>query len=99
MSEAAPQAPTRPDDERVVAVIVTRHRPESLAQALKALAVQTRPVDSVVVVDNGPDQPAEEVVRASGLPHTYLLSRANLGGAGGFALGMLTALAEGADWV
>ena len=99
MSEAAQRTPTRPDDERVVAVIVTRHRPESLAQALKALAVQTRPVDSVVVVDNGPDQPAEEVVRASGLPHTYLLSQANLGGAGGFALGMLTALAEGADWV
>ncbi|MGY1690046.1 galactofuranosyltransferase GlfT1 [Geodermatophilus sp. SYSU D01105] len=82
-----------------MAVIVTRHRPESLAEALKALAVQTRPVDSVVVVDNGPDQPAEEVVRASELPHTYLLSQANLGGAGGFALGMLTALAEGADWV
>jgi rhamnopyranosyl-N-acetylglucosaminyl-diphospho-decaprenol beta-1,3/1,4-galactofuranosyltransferase len=99
VSEAAARPPARPDDERVVAVIVTRHRPESLAQALKALAVQTRPVDSVVVVDNGPDQPAEEVVRASGLPHTYLLSRANLGGAGGFALGMLTALAEGADWV
>ncbi len=99
MSEAAPRTPAGPDDDRVVAVIVTRHRPESLAQALKALAVQTRPVDSVVVVDNGPDQPAEEVVRASGLPHTYLLSQANLGGAGGFALGMLTALAEGADWV
>ena len=99
MSAAAPRTPHPPDGERVVAVIVTRHRPESLAQALKALAVQTRPVDSVVVVDNGPDQPAEEVVRASGLPHTYLLSQANLGGAGGFALGMLTALADGADWV
>ena len=99
MSDAVARMPDRPDDERVVAVIVTRHRPESLAQALKALAVQTRPVDSVVVVDNGPEQPAEEVVRASGLPHTYLLSQANLGGAGGFALGMLTALAEGADWV
>lgn len=99
MSGAAPPTPDRPDDERVVAVIVTRHRPESLAQALEALAIQTRPVDSVVVVDNGPDQPAEEVVRASGLSHTYLLSQANLGGAGGFALGMLTALAEGADWV
>ncbi|SNS01490.1 rhamnopyranosyl-N-acetylglucosaminyl-diphospho-decaprenol beta-1,3/1,4-galactofuranosyltransferase [Geodermatophilus pulveris] len=95
MSAAAPH----PDGERVVAVIVTRHRPESLAQALEALAVQTRPVDSVVVVDNGPDQPAEEVVRSCGLPHTYLLSQANLGGAGGFALGMLTALADGADWV
>ena len=99
MSAAAPRTPHPPDGERVVAVIVTRHRPESLAQALKALAIQTRPVDSVVVVDNGPDQPAEEVVRASGLPHTYLLSQANLGGAGGFALGMLTALADGADWV
>ena len=99
MSAAAPPTPDRPDGERVVAVIVTRHRPESLAQALKALAIQTRPVDCVVVVDNGPDQPAEEVVRASGLPHTYLLSQANLGGAGGFALGMLTALADGADWV
>ena len=43
-----------PDDDRVVAVIVTRHRPESLAQALEALAAQSRPVDSVVVVDNGP---------------------------------------------
>ena len=99
MSAAAPPTPDRPDGERVVAVIVTRHRPESLAQALKALAIQTRPVDSVVVVDNGPEQPAAEVVRASGLPHTYLLSQTNLGGAGGFALGMLTALAEGADWV
>ena len=99
MSAAAPRTPHPPNGERVVAVIVTRHRPESLAQALKALAIQTRPVDSVVVVDNGPDQPAEEVVRASGLPHTYLLSQANLGGAGGFALGMLTALADGADWV
>jgi rhamnopyranosyl-N-acetylglucosaminyl-diphospho-decaprenol beta-1,3/1,4-galactofuranosyltransferase len=99
VSSAAPRTPHPPDGERVVAVIVTRHRPESLAQALEALAIQTRPVDSVVVVDNGPDQPAEEVVRASGLPHTYLLSRTNLGGAGGFALGMLTALADGADWV
>ena len=83
----------------VVAVIVTYHRLETLAASLAALKRQTHPVSHLVVVDNGPDQPAEEVVRASGLPHTYLLSRANLGGAGGFALGMLTALAEGADWV
>jgi rhamnopyranosyl-N-acetylglucosaminyl-diphospho-decaprenol beta-1,3/1,4-galactofuranosyltransferase len=50
-------------------------------------------------VDNGVDQPAEAVVRASGLPVTYLPSERNLGGAGGFALGMLHALALGADWV
>jgi rhamnopyranosyl-N-acetylglucosaminyl-diphospho-decaprenol beta-1,3/1,4-galactofuranosyltransferase len=33
------------------------------------------------------------------VPTTYLPSHRNLGGAGGFALGMLQALALGADWV
>jgi rhamnopyranosyl-N-acetylglucosaminyl-diphospho-decaprenol beta-1,3/1,4-galactofuranosyltransferase len=88
-----------PDPERIVAVIVTRHRRDLLRESLAVIAAQTRPVDAVVVVDNGPDQPAEEVVRASGLPVTYLPSERNLGGAGGFALGMLHALAQGADWV
>ncbi|TYP89874.1 glycosyltransferase [Blastococcus xanthinilyticus] len=85
--------------ERVVAVIVTRHRREQLAESLRAVGGQSRPVDHVVVVDNGPDSPAREVVEASGLPATYLPSERNLGGAGGFALGMLHALALGADWV
>jgi rhamnopyranosyl-N-acetylglucosaminyl-diphospho-decaprenol beta-1,3/1,4-galactofuranosyltransferase len=84
---------------RVVAVIVTRHRRDLLVLSLAAIAGQTHPVDHVVVVDNGPDQPAADVVAASGLPVTYLPSARNLGGAGGFALGMLHALALGADWV
>jgi rhamnopyranosyl-N-acetylglucosaminyl-diphospho-decaprenol beta-1,3/1,4-galactofuranosyltransferase len=87
------------DGPRIVAVIVTRHRRELLAQSLAAIAAQSRPVDHVVVVDNGPDQSAEAVTRASGLEVTYLASERNLGGAGGFALGMLHALAMGADWV
>ena len=85
--------------DRVVAVIVTRHRRELLAQSLAAIAAQSRPVDHVVLVDNGPDEPAEDVAVASGLPLTYLQSHRNLGGAGGFALGMLHALSLGADWV
>jgi rhamnopyranosyl-N-acetylglucosaminyl-diphospho-decaprenol beta-1,3/1,4-galactofuranosyltransferase len=89
-------APARP---QVVAVVVTRHRRELLAGSLAAIAAQTRPVDHVVVVDNGPEESAEPVVRASGLDVTYLPSERNLGGAGGFALGMLVALARGADWV
>jgi len=36
---------------------------------------------------------------AKPIPTTYLPSRRNLGGAGGFALGILHALALGADWV
>jgi rhamnopyranosyl-N-acetylglucosaminyl-diphospho-decaprenol beta-1,3/1,4-galactofuranosyltransferase len=88
-----------PDSERVVAVVVTMHRPHLLAGSLAAIAAQSRPVDHLIVVDNGPDQSAEEVVRACGLPVTYLPSAHNLGGAGGFALGMLHALSLGADWV
>lgn len=83
----------------VVAVVVTRHRRELLAHSLKSIAAQTRPVDHVVVVDNGPDEPAQDVVAQAGLPHSYLPSQRNLGGAGGFALGMLHALAMGAEWV
>ncbi|GDY31223.1 galactofuranosyltransferase GlfT1 [Gandjariella thermophila] len=83
----------------VVAVVVTRHRRELLAHSLKVLAAQTRIPDHLVVVDNGPDQPARDVVEQCPIPSTYLLSHRNLGGAGGFALGMLHALALGAEWV
>jgi rhamnopyranosyl-N-acetylglucosaminyl-diphospho-decaprenol beta-1,3/1,4-galactofuranosyltransferase len=83
----------------VVAVVVTRHRRELLAESLKALATQTRVPDHLVVVDNGPDQPVNDLVEQCPLPTTYLPSHRNLGGAGGFALGILHALSMGADWV
>jgi rhamnopyranosyl-N-acetylglucosaminyl-diphospho-decaprenol beta-1,3/1,4-galactofuranosyltransferase len=83
----------------VVAVVVTRHRSTSLVDALASLAGQTHPIAHVIVVDNGPDEPAREVVEASGLAATWLPSWRNLGGAGGFALGMLHAMALGAGWI
>ncbi|WP_018683420.1 glycosyltransferase [Actinokineospora enzanensis] len=83
----------------VVAVVVTRHRRALLADSLKMIAAQTRPPDHLVVVDNGPDDSAREVVESCPLPTTYLESHRNLGGAGGFALGMLHALSMGADWL
>ncbi|MDX3657936.1 glycosyltransferase family 2 protein [Streptomyces sp. ID05-26A] len=83
----------------VVAVVVTRHRRELLAESLKALATQTRVPDHLVVVDNGPDQPVGDLVEQCPLPTTYLPSHRNLGGAGGFALGILHALSLGAEWV
>jgi rhamnopyranosyl-N-acetylglucosaminyl-diphospho-decaprenol beta-1,3/1,4-galactofuranosyltransferase len=85
--------------DAVVTVVVTRHRRELLALSLKMIATQTRPPDHLIVVDNGPDQPAEQVVADCPIPTTYLCSQRNLGGAGGFALGMLHALAMGAEWV
>ncbi|HEV7648105.1 MAG TPA: glycosyltransferase family 2 protein [Actinophytocola sp.] len=92
------QLPDLPADA-VVAVVVTRHRRELLADSLKMIAAQTRAVDHLVVVDNGPEEPVGDIVRNCGVPATYLPSRRNLGGAGGFALGMLHALMIGAEWV
>lgn len=83
----------------VVAVVVTRHRRELLADSLKMIGAQTRPPDHLVVVDNGPDDPVRDIVESCSVPSTYLPSKRNLGGAGGFALGMLHALSIGAEWV
>jgi rhamnopyranosyl-N-acetylglucosaminyl-diphospho-decaprenol beta-1,3/1,4-galactofuranosyltransferase len=83
----------------IVAVVVTRHRTDVLVDSLAALAKQTHPIAHLIVVDNGPDQPAREIVESCGLPATWLPSWNNLGGAGGFALGILHALAMGAEWI
>jgi GT2 family glycosyltransferase len=47
-------------------IIITLRRPALLRQTLAALAAQTRPLDEIVVIDNGPDPETEAVVRASG---------------------------------
>ena len=83
----------------VVAVVVTRGRLASLRESLAAIAKQSRPVDHLVVVDNGADPAVGALLDELGLPATHIPSRRNLGGAGGYALGMLHALALGADWV
>lgn len=88
--------------QTVYAVVVTHRRPLQLAESLKALATQSRAPDHVIVVDNdfsSGDTAVADLVAAQPVPCTYLGSRRNLGGAGGFALGMLHALAAGADWL
>lgn len=83
----------------MVAVVVTHRRPELLAESLMQVSGQSRPVDHLVVVDNADQVEVADLVAAQPIPSTYLGSARNLGGAGGFALGMLHALALGADWV
>jgi rhamnopyranosyl-N-acetylglucosaminyl-diphospho-decaprenol beta-1,3/1,4-galactofuranosyltransferase len=87
------------DARRVVAVVVTHRRLEQLRASLEVVCGQTRPVDHLVVVDNADEQDVRELVESQPVEATYLGSRHNLGGAGGFALGMLHALAAGADLV
>ncbi len=92
-------------NESVFAVVVTHRRPDELAKSLGVLTTQTRLPDHLIVVDNdfsgdgAEDGRVRDLVAGQPISTTYLGSRRNLGGAGGFALGMLQALAQGADWV
>jgi rhamnopyranosyl-N-acetylglucosaminyl-diphospho-decaprenol beta-1,3/1,4-galactofuranosyltransferase len=83
----------------IVGVVVTHKRRELLAESLKVLSTQSRPLDHLVVVDNADEAEVRALVEGSDVPTTYLGSKHNLGGAGGFALGMLYALSLGADWL
>jgi rhamnopyranosyl-N-acetylglucosaminyl-diphospho-decaprenol beta-1,3/1,4-galactofuranosyltransferase len=89
--------------ESVCAVVVTHRRPDELAKSLDVLVSQTRQPDHLIVVDNdfsnNSDERVRDLVGGQPVPTTYLGSLRNLGGAGGFALGMLHALSLGADWV
>lgn len=88
MTQAAP--------DRTVAVVVTWNRRELLAQTLDALADQSSPVDHIVVVDNASDDgtAADLSARASADADrlTVLRTGENIGGAGGFALGIRAAM-------
>src|ERR1700722_6113433 len=103
MTRAGDDAERSDEEERrtaqVCAVVVTHRRPDELAKSLDALSTQSRLVDQLIVVDNDADDRVRDLVAGQPIPTTYLPSRRNLGGAGGFALGILHALALGADWV
>src|ERR1700693_1449241 len=83
----------------VCAVVVTHRRPDELAKSLDVLTTQSRMPDQLIVVDNASEDRVRDLVNGQPIPTTYLPSRRSLGGAGGFALGILHALAAGADWV
>src|ERR1700753_712474 len=84
---------------RICGVVVTHRRPDELTKSLDVLSTQSRALDHLIVVDNDPDERVRDIVNGQPVATTYLPSHRNLGGAGGFALGILHALALGADWV
>ena len=83
---------------RIVAVIVTMARPRELEALLRSLDRQRPRPDATIVVENTPRRETAEVLRRH--PEVrHLASLRNLGGAGGFAYGILSALADGATHV
>jgi rhamnopyranosyl-N-acetylglucosaminyl-diphospho-decaprenol beta-1,3/1,4-galactofuranosyltransferase len=112
MSAAPPASSSASSDVRaragparpaITAVVVTHNRPRLLRAVLDALHRQARPPNRVMVVDNASDAPTTAMLallRASGDCGAFdvLRSERNLGGAGGFAMGLQAACNGGADW-
>ncbi|MCZ2402415.1 glycosyltransferase family 2 protein [Paenarthrobacter sp. Z7-10] len=84
--------------DTVAVAAVTFDRPDDVRILLAALAAQSHPLQSVTLVDSG-TTPVRDVAHAAGSGVNYVRSLANLGGAGGFSLAILSAIASGARWV
>jgi GT2 family glycosyltransferase len=85
----------------VAVVIVTFNRADLLTRMLDGLAAQTRVPDAVFVVDNASTDHTREILTARRehpeLPLQVTHSEENLGGAGGFRLGVRLAYDAGHD--
>jgi rhamnopyranosyl-N-acetylglucosaminyl-diphospho-decaprenol beta-1,3/1,4-galactofuranosyltransferase len=88
--------------ERVVAVVVTWNRRELLAESLGAIqSQQEAAADRLVVVDNASDDGTAEMLRDDFPSVDVVTTTHNVGGAGGFAVGLAEALRDDCDviWV
>lgn len=95
------ESPEAHPSDRVVSVVVTRNRCALLLEALAALGSQTRRPDAVVVVDNGSTDGTTGAIRSQHANVDLVSVPRNTGGAGGFAIGISAALAQGANllWI
>lgn len=84
--------------ETVAVVIVTFNRADLLDRMLDGLAAQTHRPDAVIVIDNCSTDHTREVLDArADLPLHVTTTASNLGGAGGFHIGMRAAYDAGWD--
>jgi rhamnopyranosyl-N-acetylglucosaminyl-diphospho-decaprenol beta-1,3/1,4-galactofuranosyltransferase len=84
-------------NETVAVVVVTHNRADLLAGMLDGLVAQTWQPDTVIVVDNASGDHTQQVLDRDDLPLQVIRSEENVGGAGGFRIGMETAYVAGWD--
>ncbi len=88
---------------KVCAVIVTFNRKILLMRTLTALYAQTRPVDTILIIDNASSDGTPELLVEQGflVKDNLIYQRLdnNTGGAGGFYIGVKHAYEMGYDWL
>ena len=83
----------------IAAVVVTYHRPIELRMVVESLLGQTHPLDHIIILDNGGPVRSAEILTDYADSLIIIHSETNLGGAGGFAMGLSKALTQPVDWV
>lgn len=76
--------------KNIAAIVVTYNRAELLKECLKALSSQTYPLKKVYIVDNASTDSTKDVISSfcQKLPIEILALNKNIGGAGGFHVGL-----------
>lgn len=83
----------------VCAVIVTYNRKALLRECLTGLKNQSRPLERILVVNNLSTDGTGAMLEEEFPDVSVLSMKSNLGGAGGFKVGMQTAHEQGFDWI
>jgi rhamnopyranosyl-N-acetylglucosaminyl-diphospho-decaprenol beta-1,3/1,4-galactofuranosyltransferase len=87
--------PTSPHE--VYAVVVTHNRLVLLQECIQAIEEQTHQVHGIIVVNNGSSDGTAEWLKSQ--QKLIVISQGNLGGAGGFNVGIRQAHGRGASWI
>ncbi len=83
--------------EKITAVVVTYNRFDLLKQAIKSLRSQTRPLDSIIVINNGSTDGTHDWLDQQ--KDLDVIHQENVGGSGGFYRGIQYAHEKGFDWI
>jgi rhamnopyranosyl-N-acetylglucosaminyl-diphospho-decaprenol beta-1,3/1,4-galactofuranosyltransferase len=83
--------------EKVIAVVVTYNRQKLLSECISALRSQTRPVDQILVINNGSNDNTENWLQQQ--KDIEFITQANVGSGGGFNTGIKLAYEKGFDWI
>lgn len=81
----------------VAALVVTHNRLILLQRCLAAVRAQTRPIDAIIVVDNGSTDGTSQWL--AGESDLKVIRQENLGCAGGVYTGMKAGYDQGYDWI
>ena len=83
--------------EKVIAVVVTYNRQALLSECIAALRNQSRPLDAILIVNNGSTDGTENWLKQQ--PDLIYINQNNVGSSGGFSAGINWAYKNNYAWI